>query len=124
MSTIITGIVTDGVIVPNSPLAEGTRVKILPQSVKSEDSAIASPRITPDDLRKMPRERRQAFLAIAAELAEQDYRDDKELTGFDAFSEEEVGNDAIDSHYGRGVADPFRSCRRRRDQESALGRGH
>jgi hypothetical protein len=27
-------------------------------------------------------------LAAAAEIAEHDYRDDKELTGFDAFSEE------------------------------------
>jgi hypothetical protein len=33
----------------------------------------------------MPREQRQAILAAAAELAEQDYRDDKELTGFEAF---------------------------------------
>jgi len=28
MSTTITGVVTDGVIVPSSPLAEGTRVEI------------------------------------------------------------------------------------------------
>jgi hypothetical protein len=36
----------------------------------------------------MPRKERQAILAAAALLAEQDYRDDKDLTGFDAFSEE------------------------------------
>jgi hypothetical protein len=90
MSTIITGIVTDGVIVPNSPLAEGTRVEIHPQMVKPVASPITPARITPGELRKMPREERQAILAVAAELAEQDYRDDKELTGFDAFSEEEV----------------------------------
>jgi len=28
MSTTITGVVTNGVVVPNSPLAEGTRVEI------------------------------------------------------------------------------------------------
>jgi hypothetical protein len=40
-------------------------------------------------LRTMPREQRQAILLAAAELAEEDYRLDKELTGFDAFSDEE-----------------------------------
>ena len=46
----------------------------------------------------MPREQRQAILAAAAKMAEQDYRDDKELTGFDAFSEEELDADESDSH--------------------------
>ena len=41
----------------------------------------------------MPRPERQAVLAAAAALAEKDYRDDKELTGFDAFSQEEVDDD-------------------------------
>jgi hypothetical protein len=41
----------------------------------------------------MPREQRQAILATAAELAEQDYHTDKELTGFEAFSEEELDAD-------------------------------
>ena len=41
----------------------------------------------------MPREERQAILAAAAAMAEPDYRDDKELTGFDAFSEEELDDD-------------------------------
>ena len=49
--------------------------------------------ITPGELRKMSREQRQAILAAAAELAEQDYCDDKELTGFDAFSEEDWDDD-------------------------------
>jgi len=42
----------------------------------------------------MSREQRQSILAAAAELAENDYRDDRELTGFDAFSEEEVDDDS------------------------------
>ena len=40
------------------------------------------------DLRKLPRDQRQAILAAAAGMAEADYRHDKDLTGFDAFSEE------------------------------------
>ena len=48
---------------------------------------------TPAELRRMPREQRQAILAAAAELAEQDYLSDKELTGFEAFSEEELNDD-------------------------------
>ncbi len=45
----------------------------------------------------MPREQRQAILAAAAELAEPDYRSDKELTGFEAFSEEEQGDNESES---------------------------
>jgi hypothetical protein len=44
----------------------------------------------------MPREQRQAILAAAADLAEQDYREDSELTGFDAFSEENLDDDDPD----------------------------
>ena len=54
-------------------------------------------RLTPTELRRMPREQRQVILAAAAEMAEQDYRSDKELTGFEAFSEEERNDDESDS---------------------------
>jgi hypothetical protein len=40
MSRTITGVVTNGVIVPNSPLPEGTRVEIRLQPVR--------PEVTPD----------------------------------------------------------------------------
>ena len=40
----------------------------------------------------MPRDQRQAILAAAAKLAEEDYRSDKDLVGFEAFSEEELDN--------------------------------
>jgi hypothetical protein len=47
------------------------------------------------ELRRLPRERRQAILAAAAELAEEEYRTDPALTAFEAFGEEELdGNDA------------------------------
>jgi hypothetical protein len=84
MSTTITGVVTNGVVVPGSPLPEGTRVEIRVQDV----SGPVPIRVTPSELRKMPRNQRQAILAAAAALAEEDYRHDKDLTGFDAFSEE------------------------------------
>ncbi len=92
MSTV-RGIVTKGVVVPNSPLPEGARVEILlyPLGPNAEFKALVQ--ITPNDLRQMPREQRQAVLAAAAELAEEDYSNDKELTGFVAFSEEELNDD-------------------------------
>jgi hypothetical protein len=52
---------------------------------------------SPSELRKMSPERRQAILAAAAGRAEQDYRSDTELTGFDAFSEEERNDDGSDN---------------------------
>jgi hypothetical protein len=48
------------------------------------------------ELRRIPREQRQPILA-AAELAEEDYRSDKELTDFQAFSEEELDDGESDS---------------------------
>ena len=84
MSTTITGVVTHGVVVPSAPLPEGTQVEIhMPEAAH-----VAGARLTPSELRKLPREQRQAVLAVAAAMAEEDYRHDKELTGFDAFSEE------------------------------------
>ena len=97
MSSPITGIVTNGVVVPNSLLPEGARVEIRVQPDRPEVPLVVTDRPTPGELRMMPREKRQAVLAAAAELAEQDYRDDKELTGFDAFSEEELDDNESDS---------------------------
>ncbi len=95
MSIIIAGVVKNGVVVPNIPLPEDARVEIRlterPADVPEEPMA-AAPR-TPAELRRMPREQRQAILAAAAEKAEQDYRTDKDLTGFEAFSEEELDDD-------------------------------
>ncbi len=94
MSITITGIVTNGVVVPSSPLPEGARVEIHLQSTRPE---VPAARPTPGELRRMPREQRQAVLAAAAAMAEQDYRFDKDLTGFEAFSEEELDDDEADS---------------------------
>jgi len=94
MSTAIIGIVKNGVIVPNMPLREGARVEIRVQE-GLVDVPVSRP--TASELRQMPREQRQAILAAAAELAEEDYRTDKELTGFQAFSEEELDDDESDA---------------------------
>ena len=98
MSTIITGVVTNGVVVPSSPLPEGAHVEIQVKPTRPEGAQGGVTRLTPSELRKMPRERRQAVLAAAAEMAEQDYRDEKELTAFNAFGEEELDGDESESH--------------------------
>jgi hypothetical protein len=116
MSVIVAGFVKNGVVVPNAPLPEGAFVEVrvvrgpieVPPELQEEfhpcDRAsgnalesVSAPVPTPAELRWMPWEQRQAILAAAAELAEQDYRSDKELTGFDAFSEEERDDDESDS---------------------------
>ncbi len=122
MSVTIAGVVKNGVVVPKEPLPEGAQVEIrlnegpldIPPERKEESAAwqqasgctadmeaegepFPAPRPTPAELRKMPREQRQAILAAAAELAAEDYRSDKELTGFEAFSEEELDDDEPDS---------------------------
>ena len=93
MPNIVAGFVKNGVVVPNSPLPEGAQVEIQLKPARLEVSPDATAGVSPSELRKMPREQRQAILAAAAERAEQDYRSDKELTGFDAFSEEERNDD-------------------------------
>ena len=97
MSTTITGVVTNGVVVPSSPLPEGAHVEIQVKPSRPEAPLVAATRPTLGELRKMPRAERQAVLATAAALAEEDYRNDKELTGFDAFIEEELDGDESDS---------------------------
>jgi hypothetical protein len=93
MSVVVAGLVKNGVVVPNSPLPEGAQVEIR----WNDGAGPAGSSITLRELRRMPREQRQAILAAAAELAEEDYRSDKELTGFQAFSEEELDDGESDS---------------------------
>ena len=97
MSITITGVVRNGVVVPKAPLPEGAQVEI-----RLSDAAPPTPAasLTPAELRRMPREQRQAVLAAAAERAEEDYRTNKELTGFEAFGEEELNDDESDPKAG------------------------
>jgi hypothetical protein len=91
MSITITGTVKNGVVVPDTPLPENAQVEIRLSEGAAEPGIAAVP--SPAELRRMPREQRRAILAAAAELAEEDYRTDRELTGFEAFSEEELDDD-------------------------------
>jgi hypothetical protein len=93
MPNIIAGFVKNGVVVPDSPLPEGAQVEIQLKTARPDVPPDAAACVSPSELRKMPREQRQAILAAAAERAEEDYRSDRELTGFDAFSEEGRGDD-------------------------------
>jgi hypothetical protein len=75
-------------------VADGQRVQVQVTAATDGNEPMSS--ITASALRKMPREQRQAILAAAAELAEEDYRSDKDLTGFEAFSEEDLDDDRSD----------------------------
>ena len=88
MSILVVGFVKNGVVIPNSPLPEGAQVEIELKSVPPAVPSEKPERVSLAELRKMPREQRQAILAAAAERAESDYRSDKDLTGFNAFSED------------------------------------
>jgi hypothetical protein len=52
---------------------------------------LATPgRWTAAELRRLPPDQRQAILEAAAARAEVDYRDDPELTAFDAYGKEDL----------------------------------
>jgi hypothetical protein len=93
MPNSVAGFVKNGVVVPDSPLPEGAQVEIQLRTALPEVPLGAAVGSSPSELRKMSREQRQAILAAAAEMAEDDYHSDKELTSFDAFSEEERNDD-------------------------------
>lgn len=97
MSTSITGVVTNGIVIPNSPLPEGALVEIRISPTRPSGGSEAAPRPTLAELRRMPRAKRQDILAAAAALAEEDYRSDRQLTAFEAFSEEDRDDDESDS---------------------------
>jgi hypothetical protein len=93
MTNSTSGIVTNGVVIPSTPLPEGAYVEIHVTSSLPEVPATAVRHLTPSELRKMSREQRQAVFAKTAAMAEQEYMHNKELTGFEAFSEEQLDDD-------------------------------
>ncbi len=97
MSSAVTGVVTNGVIVPSMPLPEGAQVEIQVKNHFTNLQLDAARHLTASELRRLPRQERQAILAAAAALAEEDYRSDNELTAFKAFSEEEMNDDETDA---------------------------
>jgi hypothetical protein len=105
MPIIVAGVVKNGVVVPNAPLPEGAFVEVhvihgpveVPPELQAELAAwqqagaealalVLATSLTLAELRRLPREQRQAILAAAAELAAQDYNSDQELTDFDNFA--------------------------------------
>ena len=54
----------------------------------------AKKRLKASELRKLPPDERDAILQAAAALAEADYRDDPELTAFEAFGKDDLHVDS------------------------------
>ncbi|MBI1918487.1 MAG: hypothetical protein HYS12_27665 [Planctomycetes bacterium] len=63
-----------------------------------DSSPLTEKNWTAAELRKLPADQRDAILAAAAALAEDLYRNDPELTDFEAFGEEDL--------YGESTAAP------------------
>jgi hypothetical protein len=60
---------------------------------------------TAAELRKLPAEQRNAILTAQAALAEAEYRNNPELTAFEAFGPDDLYGDSSDSETRRRVAD-------------------
>jgi hypothetical protein len=56
----------------------------------SLDATPAGKRWTAAELRKLPAEQRNAILETAAALAEEEYRNNPELTAFEAFGKDDL----------------------------------
>jgi hypothetical protein len=62
--------------------------------MSAERTIEARKRWTAAELRKLPAAERDAIMAQAAALAEAEYRNNPELTAFEAFGEEDFNGDA------------------------------
>ena len=60
----------------------------------SEEKPASGKRWTAAELRRLPREQQDATLQAAAASAEHDYRNDPELTAFEAFTEDDLYGDS------------------------------
>lgn len=58
--------------------------------MQTKNTDATTRRWTASELRKLPPAQRDAILEAAAALAEEDYRNDKELTAFEAFGRDEI----------------------------------
>ncbi len=57
------------------------------------------------ELRKLPAEQRDAILEAAAIRAEEDYRNDPELTDFEAFGKDDLYGDSASTQTRRDLVD-------------------
>jgi hypothetical protein len=56
--------------------------------------SVVATSLTAAELRRLPREKRNAVLEAAAQLAEHDYKLDPELTAFEAFGKDDLYGDS------------------------------
>ena len=63
----------------------------------STPPTVTGKRWTASELRKLPQAERDAILAAAAALAEKEYRNNPELTAFDAFGEGDLHASSADT---------------------------
>ncbi|HUG92146.1 MAG TPA: hypothetical protein VML55_15000 [Planctomycetaceae bacterium] len=63
----------------------------------AKNNAPLSSSWTAAELRKLPAEQRDAILEAAATLAEEEYRSDAELTGFEAFGKDDLYGDSANT---------------------------
>ena len=68
--------------------------------MNSDNSSLLGKTWTAAELRKLPAKQRDAILEAAAALAEEMYRNDPQLTDFEAFGEDDL--------YGESTAAPER----------------
>jgi hypothetical protein len=60
-------------------------------------SAISVSSLSARELRRLPAPEREAALAVAAALAEREYRENRELTAFEAHGKDDLHADSFDS---------------------------
>jgi hypothetical protein len=65
--------------------------------MSTENLTPAARRWTAAELRKLPPAERDAILEAAAALAEEDYGNDRQLTAFEAFSEDDLHGESSSS---------------------------
>ena len=68
--------------------------------MKPTNPEFLSRRWTAGELRKLPDAQRDAILETQAAIAEEFYRNDPELTAFEAFGEEDLFVESSDEKYG------------------------
>lgn len=73
--------------------------------MNSSTQTEADKRWKASELRKLPPEQRDAILEAAALQAEEDYRNNRELTAFEAFGEDDLYVNSADTQTRRRVVD-------------------
>ena len=70
-----------------------------------EKTSNSGKRWTAAELRKLPAAERDAIMEAAAALAEKEYRNNPELTAFEAFGKDDLYGESSSAETRRGMAD-------------------